>query len=468
MSDAYEALVDALGDLGYGVVSGTTARIERANPVFCRTLGYTEEEVRGLPDPIGALFPPEDQAAYFDAARQAEAGAALEPGEFRMRRRDGRFITMEGAVRTLDTGGHPFLLAVLKDVTSRKADEELLARYSQVVARMPGGLLVWEVEPGVAPAADRLVLMGANHAASWLLGQPVNELVGRRYGEIDEGPVLVASAEAVVTAHEQQRAFDLADLTLEDWAGEASFRSLVVPLPGDTVGVIFLDVSEQREAQRRQRELLARVVTTADEERRRIAHDLHDESLQDVAAATLLLEAAQARLRRGEVDGLEARLNDVEEMLRRSTTSVRRLLFELESPELAEGLAAATEAAATYTFAGTGTEVVVEADLPAEPEPSARLVVYRVLAEALANARRHARASRVTVRLSSSDSRLRAIVTDDGTGFATDPDEVVPGHLGLRSMAQRAELLGGWCQVTSVPGEGTSVVVDVPLSPAGG
>jgi signal transduction histidine kinase len=74
---------------------------------------------------------------------------------------------------------------------------------------------------------------------------------------------------------------------------------------------------------------------------------------------------------------------------------------------------------------------------------------------------RHARASRVDLRLASGDAELRLEVVDDGVGF--DPTEPFPGHLGLRSMLERAEALGGWLSIESAPGQGTSLRAGLPL-----
>jgi len=92
-----------------------------------------------------------------------------------------------------------------------------------------------------------------------------------------------------------------------------------------------------------------------------------------------------------------------------------------------------------------------------------RLILYRIAQEALANVRKHANASRVHVRLTQQDGGYLVQVEDDGDGFdAPEMLRSAPGHLGLSSMRERAEMAGGWCKVHGLPGNGTTVEFWVP------
>jgi signal transduction histidine kinase len=141
-------------------------------------------------------------------------------------------------------------------------------------------------------------------------------------------------------------------------------------------------------------------------------------------------------------------------------------VFDLAPPELEEGLAAGVEVVAATTFAGSGTNVELDLALEVEPDGDTAMTVYRIVAEALVNARRHAEASNVRVELASDQRWLTGSVADDGRGAA----ELVtpPGHLGLRTMRERAEVLGGVAAVRSTPGEGTVVSFRVPVRTDGG
>jgi signal transduction histidine kinase len=105
----------------------------------------------------------------------------------------------------------------------------------------------------------------------------------------------------------------------------------------------------------------------------------------------------------------------------------------------------------------------MEGELDREPSPKMRATMYRITQEGITNARKHARASRVMVRLAEKEGGFSVLIEDDGIGF--DPTvlgAVPPQHLGLTSMRERAELAGGWLRIESEPGHGTSVKVWLP------
>jgi signal transduction histidine kinase len=140
---------------------------------------------------------------------------------------------------------------------------------------------------------------------------------------------------------------------------------------------------------------------------------------------------------------------------------MRALIFELRPESLArEGLVVALTKQADALRARHRLEVLVELceepDLPIE----AKQALYRIAQEGMNNIIKHARASQVTVSLAGEEAGVRLTVEDNGQGF--DPGGDFPGHLGLRSMRERAEHLGGSLEVRSAAGEGTTLTVFVP------
>jgi signal transduction histidine kinase len=141
---------------------------------------------------------------------------------------------------------------------------------------------------------------------------------------------------------------------------------------------------------------------------------------------------------------------------------MRALIFELRPESLAtEGLVAAILKQVDATRARYN--LAVEANLGAEPEAAldAKEAVYRVIQEALHNVVKHARATHVTVRLACDGIAISLEVADDGAGF--DPGGDFPGHLGLRSMRERATRLGGTLTIESAPGQGSRVLGRIPV-----
>jgi signal transduction histidine kinase len=131
-----------------------------------------------------------------------------------------------------------------------------------------------------------------------------------------------------------------------------------------------------------------------------------------------------------------------------------------------DGLAAAIRDYAAQHADEGGARVTVEDRLPFEAPPHVRVTAFQVVREALTNARKHARAAEVEVVLEAHDRGLRVTVRDDGDGFEPSTAAWKPGHLGLGSMRDRAELAGGSLDIRSAPGEGTSVVFWLPVDRA--
>jgi signal transduction histidine kinase len=207
-----------------------------------------------------------------------------------------------------------------------------------------------------------------------------------------------------------------------------------------------------------------RLVTAREEERRRLRRDLHDGLGPQLAAQTLKIGSARSLYPR-DPDASDALLAELEADIDEAISDIRRLVYDLRPPALDElGLTGAIrEAAARYRSDGLR-EVSVEAPEDLSSLPAAvEVACYRIAQEAMANVIRHARAGRCGVRLYLEGATLRLEVTDDGIGL---PDARRPG-VGLASMRERAEELGGEFSVEALPGGGTRVLARLPL-PEGG
>ncbi len=200
-------------------------------------------------------------------------------------------------------------------------------------------------------------------------------------------------------------------------------------------------------------------------ERQRLARELHDSVSQALFSMTLHARAAQRHLETAGLGAGEPAAREVErlrELTAGALAEMRALIFELRPGALAEeGLVAAVCKQAAALGARTATTIRVEA--PAERlelAPDAEEHLYRLVLEALNNALKHADADTIEVDLRVEGDALVVGVRDDGRGF--DPGQERPGHLGLHTMQERAGALGGRLDVTSAPGEGTTVLVRAP------
>jgi PAS domain S-box-containing protein len=209
-------------------------------------------------------------------------------------------------------------------------------------------------------------------------------------------------------------------------------------------------------------ELLSRLVNAQEEERQRIASDLHDDSIQKVAAASMRLEMlAMAHPELAEDEGFVK----AKATVLASIESMRHLMFELRPYILdRDGLGPALLQLLDEDFGYEGGPFYELSDgLSDQPPEVARVVLFRITQEALVNVRKHARASKLRVELWREDSGYFVRVTDDGVGFNAERRTDSPrGHLGLTSMRQRAQLARGGCTIDSSPGTGTVVSAWVP------
>lgn len=210
------------------------------------------------------------------------------------------------------------------------------------------------------------------------------------------------------------------------------------------------------------RRLLAGLIRAQEEERKLIAGDIHDDSIQVMSAVGLRLQMLRSRLTEpSEVEMLDR----LDETVRLTITRLRRLLFDLRPVTLeTEGLAQTLSHFLDKAFEGTEIRFEVDDRLSEDPPIQTRVVLYRLCQEALTNARKHALASLITVVLEEVSGGFRASISDDGIGFDYEEmkHETDPGHLGLGAIRERAELAGGWCRISSVTGEGTQVECWLP------
>ena len=328
---------------------------------------------------------------------------------------------------------------------------------SSVFETMLDGVLVLDPYRRVVnlnPAAERAVGVAAAQA----VGRRVEELLGVEPSLVDraDDPVLPEEMEL------GQGRYELSTTPLRDRGGRDTGRV-----------VVLRDVTERHLAHQRlvrldtqRRWLLGRVVWAQEEERRRIAGEVHDDAIQTIAAARLMLTAFRDQLQN---DSQRQLLDHLEEAVSSSLGRLRTLVFDLRPAQLDDdGLAPALREYLTETAGQGGFEAELRDDLERELPAEARVIAYRICQEALTNVRVHAQATRVEVRLEEAQGGLLVTVSDDGVGF--EPDRVKatprPGHVGLTSMSERATMADGWCRVDSHPGHGTTVRFWLPTKEA--
>ncbi len=228
--------------------------------------------------------------------------------------------------------------------------------------------------------------------------------------------------------------------------------------------VVFLtDVSERRRAHDQLRDLSAHLESVREEEKARIAREVHDELGQMLTV--LKLETSMCELAYADLDpGLSERLESMKRLIAQLFQLVRDVATALRPPILDAGIASAIEWQARRFEARTQIPCLVQVpdNLPALSDARAT-GMFRILQEALTNVMRHARAHTVEISLTLQDDMMCMSIADDGQGFVIEPGRAV--SFGLVGMRERVLMLGGRLELDSEEGEGTTLRAYIPLDP---
>ncbi len=204
------------------------------------------------------------------------------------------------------------------------------------------------------------------------------------------------------------------------------------------------------------------------QERIRIAHEMHDGLAQVLAYVSTKVQAANEYLRRGKSEEAKLQLRELADAAREAYTDVRESIIGLRTMPTAER---SLEDALREFFdqwreqSGVAVEFSIDPDL--RLRPAVELQVIRIIQEALTNVRKHARAANARIGVRRERENLCVAIADDGNGF--DPSQRLRGQfprLGLTTMRERAEGIGGTLAIDSAPGRGTTVTFTMPMSPA--
>ncbi|MBN1372244.1 MAG: GAF domain-containing sensor histidine kinase [Anaerolineaceae bacterium] len=216
-----------------------------------------------------------------------------------------------------------------------------------------------------------------------------------------------------------------------------------------------------------------RMMEIQEEARKKLARDLHDGPTQSVAAIAMRLNFVR-RLMERDVKATADELVKIEDLARRTTKEIRHMLFTLRPLVLeSQGLIAALEAMADKMQETYNQNVIIDADQGVIPqlEMGKQTVIFYIAEEAVNNARKHAQAAHIWVRLKSIDEDLVLLeIQDDGVGFnvsSVDATYETRGSLGMINMRERAELVNGLLRIESAEGHGTRIRVLTPITEEG-
>jgi PAS domain S-box-containing protein len=465
--ERFQSLVAASSD--FIGIADTSGRLLYLNPGGRRLVGLAPDADISATR-VDHYLSPEALAVWIEERLPVVLAEGHWEGESSLRdQRGGPPIPVVASTFRLSDpdSGKPWLVATIqRDISDRKDAEQALRRFSSLVEASSDFIAIAGVDGrvqyvnpagramvGLAPDADVTVTTIADYLtaegirASIEVEQPAVVAEGHWEGEstlrdLRGGPPTPVAINSFLIRHPD---------TGEPWLMATVQRDITERLAAEREVQLLAD---QRQV------LLGHLVQAQEDERARIAADVHDDSVQALAAVELRLSLLHRELARTQPE-LLPQVETLRGTVRGATDRLRHLLFDLESPAqrgdltdaLAEAAAYVLEDAVRWSVEGDGGRALPEAT---------RVTAYRVAKEAIVNARKHARAHRVVIEVHDRDGGVEVSVVDDGRGFDTTRAEDRPGHLGLPGMRDRAAVAGGTVEVASTPGEGTSVRVWLP------
>jgi PAS domain S-box-containing protein len=388
-------------------------------------------------------------------------------------RADGEEFPLEASISQHSEGGEKIFTVILRDVTERTRYEDMLARSE---ARLRG--ILDSAMDAIVTVDESQHIVLFNAAAESVFGCPREQAIGapltrfiperfrtehaghiRRFGETGISPRRMGAQRIVTGLRRSGEEFPIdASISQITENGRRFFT------------VILRDVTERVRAEedlRRSREELRELALNAhsvrEQEKSRVARELHDELAQALTALKMDITWI-----RGHVPGndgpVSRKLADIETLLDGTVAATRRISADLRPLMLDDlGLIPAAEWLVQKFTERTGIrcELSIGVDDLELQDPQAS-AVFRILQESLTNAARHAQASRVEVTIDRSDGVVALMVRDNGRGFSPQQPRK-PGSYGLMGLRERAYLLGGEVSIASEPDRGTTIEVRIPL-----
>jgi PAS domain S-box-containing protein len=322
---------------------------------------------------------------------------------------------------------------------------------------VPDGILITDGEGRICEVNVQLETL-FRYSRQELLGQPVEMLVPTELRQDHkahrDGYDANPSARPMGTGEELQGL--RSDGTL--FPAEISLSPMTTD-QGAFVIATVRDVSERR----RLRDFGVAALRASEEERLRLAQELHDDTAQQLSALLLRLRVA-----RNEMDSQarEDQFDQLREAIQSCAESVRRIARGLRPPALQDvGVVAAIRSHVRSLADPAELRYAVDADAVENLlDDDAKLVLYRVVQEAVSNSVRHAKAASLRVSISVAEGQINATIEDDGIGFDSSVPPSSGGGLGLTGMEERIRSLGGHLEFRGAPGVGTVVVIQIPES----
>ncbi len=463
----YAQILDSIADMI--LCKGPQSRILYANKAFRDYYGMTMDQLRGI---IDAPFNKQDYTSRYlqDDAQVFRSGKPLNIPEEPVTQHDGQvflFNTVKSPIFNA-AGEVVQLVAVCRDITERKRAEEALRASEERFRQMAEN--IHEVFWMSSPDKNHMIYISPGYEEIW--GRTCTSLYERPRSWLDA--IHPEDRERVIGALERQikGEYDEEYRLVRPDGSVRWIRDRAFPIRNDSGEVyrivgIAEEITERKQEEATRTRLLEQVISAQEEERGRIARELHDETGQSLTALLIGLRTVEDAQT---IEEARAQAHELRQIAAMTLDEVGRLAWGLRPRVLDDlGLAAALERYGAEFAAYRGIKVNVHTkglDTSRLPFP-VETALYRIAQEALTNTAKHAKAETAGILVEHHTTFVQMMVEDDGCGFDLDATLKATGaskHLGLHGMHERAALLKGTIRIESRPGKGTLIDVRIPLS----
>jgi PAS domain S-box-containing protein len=454
----YEGMIDAF------IQVDMRGRITEFNEAYHQLVGYEPDELLKFSN--DDLTPEKWHALEAEIIeRQVLARGYSDVYEKEYRRKDGTIVSVELRTHLIrdESNRACGMWAIVHDITERKKVQKSLQEYENVVESSPNMIAVIDREYRYL-IANPVYLQHVGKVRGQVIGHSVADVLGGEFFRKVVKVKLDKCFEGEVVRYETKHGS--AEL------GERDPFASYIPIQGalgvDGAACVVQDITELKQAETALREIGLRILMAQEEERRRVARELHDDFSQRLALLAIDLEELAQEMPATKQDWT-GRLKSMWAHTQELTTDIHRLSRQLHPSKLEDlGLVMAVRSYCREISQQTKLKIdFVHRDVPQALPPAISLCLYRIVQETLRNVVKHSGSKDAVVGLSGGPDDIQLSITDSGAGFDVDAFNGNEG-IGLVSMRERARYVGGELSIQRRPSGGTRVEARIPLAARSG